>query len=61
LTEEEKEISSDLEEMILKKIEERNDAKKSKDYKKADEIRDELLSKGIKLIDSREGTTYEII
>ena len=61
LIQEEKEISSDLEEMIMKKIEERNVAKKNKDYNKADEIRDELLSKGIKLIDSREGTTYEII
>ena len=48
-------------EQILKKIEERNIAKKNKDFQTADRIRDELFDKGIKLIDGREGTTYEII
>lgn len=61
LIEEEKEVSSEIEEMINKKIEERNEAKKNKNYTKADEIRDELLQKGVKLIDTREGTTYEIM
>lgn len=51
----------DLEEEILSKIEERKEAKKNKDFAKADEIRNELLEKGIKLVDTREGTTYEII
>ena len=46
-------------EVIGKLIEKRNNAKKSKDYELADSIRDELYSKGIKLIDTREGTTYE--
>ncbi len=46
---------------ILEKIEKRNQAKKDKNYELADSIRDELLEKGIKLIDSREGTTYEIV
>ena len=55
------EIDSELESYIKEKIEERNQAKKDKDFAKADQIRDELLSKNIKLIDSREGTTYEII
>lgn len=45
---------------ILEKIEERNRAKKIKDFVKADEIRDDLLSKGIRLIDTKEGTTYEL-
>ena len=45
--------------LIMKLIEKRNNAKKSKDYELADSIRDELYSKGIKLIDTREGTTYE--
>jgi cysteinyl-tRNA synthetase len=54
-------ISDETESMILKKIEERNEAKKNKDFAKADKIRDELFDQGIKLIDSREGTTYEII
>ena len=39
-------------------IELRNDAKKKKDYDLADSIRNELLSKGIELIDTREGTIY---
>ena len=59
--EEKKEVDSDLEAMILSKIEERKEAKKNKDFAKADQIRDELLSQGIKLIDTREGTTYEIL
>jgi cysteinyl-tRNA synthetase len=54
-------VSDNLEEEILSKIEERNEAKKNKNFEKADSIRNELLEKGIKLIDSREGTTYEII
>ena len=61
LIEEEKEISEELEEMILSKIEERTQAKKNKDFVLADKIRDELFEKGVKLIDSRDGTTYELI
>ncbi len=61
LIDEEKEISEDREEEILRKIEERKEAKKNKDFEKADKIRDDLLSEGIKLIDTREGTTYEIL
>ena len=57
----EKEINDSFEEEILAKIEERKQAKADKDFKKADTIRDELLSKGVRLIDSREGTTYELI
>ena len=56
-----KEVDTDLEQYILSKIEERNEAKKNKNYQLADTIRDELLSQNIRLIDSREGTTYEII
>lgn len=54
-------INEEVEAMIMKKIEERNIAKKNKDFATADKIRDELFDQGIKLIDSREGTTYEII
>ena len=54
-------IDSQLEKIILEKIEERKNAKKNKDFALADQIRDELLNKGIKLIDTREGTVYEII
>ena len=59
--EEENEIDRDLEKMIQDKIAERAEAKKNKDYALADSIRDELLSKNVKLIDTKEGTTYEII
>ena len=61
LKEDIKEVDSSLEEEIIAKIEERKEAKKNKDFAKADAIRDELLARGIKLIDTREGTTYEIL
>lgn len=48
------------EEYIKSKIEERNEAKKNKNYELADSIRNELLEKGIILKDTREGTTYEV-
>lgn len=40
-------------------ISQRVAARKAKDFKKADEIRNMLLSKGIQLKDSPEGTTWE--
>ena len=43
---------------ILAKIEERKEAKKAKDFAKADAIRDELLEKGIVLKDTREGVIW---
>ena len=49
------------EEEILSLIEKRNEAKKNKDYELADSIRDDLLSKGIQIVDTREGTTYKLI
>ena len=45
-----------IEEMIAK----RRDAKKAKDFAEADRIRDELLSRGITLLDTREGTKFTI-
>ena len=44
----------------MNKIEERNLAKQNKDYALADKIREELLSEGIVLKDTREGTVYEV-
>lgn len=49
----------DIDDEVVSLIEKRNIAKANKDYVKADEIRDYLLSKGIKLIDGRNGTTIE--
>lgn len=48
------------EEEILQRIEERNQARKVKDYKKADEIRKDLLSKGIVLEDTPTGTHWKL-
>lgn len=44
---------------ILTLIEERNNAKKAKDYQRADAIRDELQSRGIRIKDTPSGTTWE--
>jgi len=48
------------EEEILKLIEDRNVARKEKNWKKADEIRNDLLSKGIVLEDTPFGTIWKI-
>lgn len=48
-----------LAEDIEKMIEDRQAARKAKDFKKADEIRDELLAKGIVLEDTREGVKWK--
>ena len=53
-------IDEELEKYILEKIEERNVAKKNKDYSKADNIREELESRGILISDTREGTSYQL-
>lgn len=54
-------LNDELIKYIKDKIEERSDAKRRKDYFLADSIRNELLEKGIELLDTREGTTYKII
>ena len=48
------------EEEILRFIEERNAARKEKNWKRADEIRNDLLSKGIVLEDTPSGTLWKI-
>ncbi len=48
-------------EKILSLIEEREAARKNKDYQRADEIRDELLKQNIQLEDTREGVKYRRI
>ena len=53
-------VDGELEAFILTKIEERKAAKKDKDFAKADAIRDELLAKGVRIKDTREGTVWEI-
>lgn len=58
---EEKTVDEDLDKEINEKILLRKEAKKNKDFALADKIRDELLARGIKLIDTREGTIYELV
>tara|TARA_B100000768_G_scaffold141143_1_gene132744 strand:- start:819 stop:2207 length:1389 start_codon:yes stop_codon:yes gene_type:complete len=41
-------------------ISERNEAKINKDYAKADMIRDELMNKGIEIMDSSSGTSWKV-
>ena len=48
-----------LEEDIEKLIESRTEARKNKDFKRADEIRNELLELGIVLEDTREGVKWK--
>jgi len=53
------EIDAELEAYVLQRIEERKAAKKEKDFAKADAIREELLTKGIVLEDTREGVKWK--
>ena len=50
-----------LDEEVEKLIEERKEARKNKDFKRADEIRDLLLEKGVQIKDTRDGTTWKKI
>lgn len=52
------EQKSDIPESVINMAEERLQAKKNKDFKKADTIREEIQSKGYEIIDTKDG--YEI-
>lgn len=58
--EKEADVDDELASYVEEKIEERKEAKKAKDFAKADAIREELLAKGIVLKDTREGTFWEM-
>ena len=54
-------IRADIKNAIIEvQINARNAARKAKDFKESDRIRDELLSKGIVLKDGPAGTTWEV-
>ncbi|MBR5420617.1 MAG: cysteine--tRNA ligase [Lachnospiraceae bacterium] len=53
------EVDEELAAFAEAKIAERAEAKKAKDFAKADAIREELLAKGIVIKDTREGTKWE--
>ena len=54
-------VSEEMEQYILSMIEERKAAKKEKNFARADEIRNELLEKGIALEDTREGVKWKLV
>ena len=60
LKEEDNNVDEELVKYIESKIDERKKAKQNKDFLLADQIRDELLEKGIIIKDTRDGVTYEI-
>ena len=45
---------------VVSLIEARNSARKAKNFKESDRIRDELAAMGVVLKDSKDGTTWEI-
>jgi cysteinyl-tRNA synthetase len=47
---------ADIEKLII----ERSEARKARNFKRGDEIRDMLLEKGIQLLDSAQGTTWNV-
>jgi len=53
--------NNDVDDDIMMLIEKRETARKNKDWKASDEIRDELLKKGIQLEDSSKGTVWKKI
>ena len=57
----ERKKDAELETFINEKIAERAEAKKAKDFAKADAIRDELLAKGVAIKDTREGVVWELV
>ena len=56
----EEKIDENLLSTINKLIEQRNIAKKEKNFEKADEIRNELLNLNVVIKDTREGTIFEL-
>jgi cysteinyl-tRNA synthetase len=50
--------SATLDEELEALITQREDARKNKDFSRADAIRDELRDRGVELLDSAEGTTW---
>lgn len=55
------EVSDDLASYVENMIEKRKEAKKNKNYALADEIRTELLAKGIEIKDTRQGVVWSKI
>ena len=58
---EKQDIDPELLDFINKKIEERKEAKRNKDFAAADAIREELKSRNVEIKDTREGTVWTIV
>ena len=58
---EETEVDPELLEYINQQIEKRAEAKKAKDFATADAIRNELLSRGVEIKDTREGVKWQLV
>jgi len=54
-------IDPEFEAKIGKLVIERNEARSAKDWAKSDSIRDELVSMGVELQDTSDGTTWKLI
>ncbi|MGD9654714.1 MAG: cysteine--tRNA ligase, partial [Sulfuricurvum sp.] len=52
-------VDTATKEKLFDLIQLRNDAKKAKDFAAADKVRDEILSYGVTLMDTPEGTFWE--
>ena len=61
LIKEEKEVSKELKDKVNDLIEKRNEFKKEKNFEEADKIRDEILSLGAEIKDTREGVEIKWI
>ena len=59
ILEQEEEVDTELKTWVEAMIEERGAAKKAKNFARADEIREELKSRGIILEDTREGVKWK--
>ncbi|MDF2536815.1 MAG: cysS, partial [Bacillales bacterium] len=55
------EKEENLDKMVEKLIQERIEARKSKDFKRSDEIRDQLKEMNIVLEDTAQGTRWKLI
>ncbi len=58
---EETEVDPELLEYINEQIQKRAEAKKAKDFATADAIREELLSRGVEIKDTREGVKWQLV
>ena len=55
------ESTPDISDEIKGKIDERFEAKKAKDFAKADALRDEIAQEGIALLDNADGSIWQFI